>query len=348
MKCIDKSLHSDSQIAPIFQILSYAISALFLFSHNVNVWAQVPETEKIAFVSKRDGNAEIYIMNPDGSEQTNLTQHPAEDYDPAWSPGGKQILFSSNRDGPFDLYLMDADGKNLQKVFKSSKYRRGPTWSPDGKWIAYTQANPQKAILLFGARFVPSTELTLYIATVTGQAAEKLTDGFDPSWSPNGREIVYVMGGRKQTPLGIFDLQTRTRDILLPKEVPWILDPTWSPQGDKIAFTKLNGAGFQAQGFLTFQKGTIHTVNLDGMSLEQITDKLSSYNPTWSPQGDELIYNARSGTLQLYKMKLDVGISTQLTHDGSNSSPDWLNPNTLAVSPSVHSLTTTWGKIKTD
>ena len=331
-----------------FTILSYAISTLFVFSSSIAVWAEDPETEKIAFVSKRDGNAEIYIMNPDGSEQTNLTQHPAEDYDPAWAPGGKQILFSSNRDGPFDLYLMDADGKNLQKVFKSSKYRRGPTWSPDGKRIAYAQANPQKAILLFGARFVPSTELTLYIATPTGHTAEKLTDGFDPSWSPNGREIVYVMGGRKQTPLGIFDLQTRTRDILLPRDIPWILDPTWSPQGDKIIFTKLNGAGFNAQGFLTFQKGTLHTVNLDDMGLEQITDELSSYNPTWSPQSKEIIYNARSGTLQLYKMKLDVGTSTQLTHDGSNSSPDWLNPNTLKVSPSVHSLTTIWGKIKTD
>ena len=71
-----------------------------------------PETEKIVFVSKRDGNAEIYIMNPDGSEQVNLTQHPAEDYDPAWSPNGKHIVFTSDRtEGVFDLYLMNPDGE---------------------------------------------------------------------------------------------------------------------------------------------------------------------------------------------------------------------------------------------
>ena len=136
-------------------------------------------------------------MNPDGSEQMNLTQHPAADYNPAWSPNGKQILFSSDRDGIFDLYLMDPDGTNVQKVFKSSKYRMDAAWSPDGKRIAYAQGDPRKAILQFGMRFVPYADLTLHVAAVNGDAVEKLTDGFEPSWSPDGREIAFVVGGRK-------------------------------------------------------------------------------------------------------------------------------------------------------
>ena len=122
-------------------ILIYILRALFVFSSDSMVWAR----EKIVFMSKRDGNAEIYVMNANGSEQINLTQHPAADYDPAWSPNGKQILFSSDRDGIFDLYLMDADGTNVRKVFENSKYRWNPVWSPDGKWIAYAQGDPGKA-----------------------------------------------------------------------------------------------------------------------------------------------------------------------------------------------------------
>ena len=328
-----------------FIMFSYTLSALLVFSGVHVGWAEAPSTAKVVFMSKRDGNAEIYSMNTDGSEQVNLTQHPAEDYNPTWSPNGKQILFSSDRDGIFDLYLMDADGTNVRKVFESSKYRWAPAWSPDGKRIAYAQTDPGKAKLLFGARFAALTDLTIYTATPNGDSVEKLTDGSNPNWSPDGREIVFVMGGRKSTPMGILELQTRKKKTLLSKEMPWITDPSWSPRGDKITFAQLSGAGFNGQGFLTFQKGTIYIANHDGTGPRQITDELSAYNPTWSPQGSELIYNARSGTLQLYKTDLNGDNPIQLTHDGSNSSPDWFDP-AYSVLPSAQSMTTMWGKLK--
>ena len=71
-------------------------------------------------------------MNPDGSEQVNLTQHRAADLDAVWSSSGEQILFVSDREGVRDLYLMDPDSRKVQRVFKKDAYRDDPTWSPDG------------------------------------------------------------------------------------------------------------------------------------------------------------------------------------------------------------------------
>ncbi|MHC4335208.1 MAG: TolB family protein [Planctomycetota bacterium] len=65
---------------------------------------------KIAFVSERDGNSEIYVMNADGSAQKNLTNNPASDEAPNWSPDGKMIAFASFRDGNYEIYVMNADG----------------------------------------------------------------------------------------------------------------------------------------------------------------------------------------------------------------------------------------------
>ena len=92
------------------------------------------------FSSNRDGNWEIYMMNPDGTRLERLTYDRAVDWEPVISPMGDQILFTSNRGGTRDLYLMDVDGRNVRPLFPFSEaYRTQPTWSPDGERIAYSQ-----------------------------------------------------------------------------------------------------------------------------------------------------------------------------------------------------------------
>ena len=127
------------------RLLTFAISILLVLNGSVSpLFAKAPTTPKILFTSTRDGGQrEVYIMNPDGSEQVRLTQHRAEDLEAVWSPTGEQILFVSDRGGARDLYLMDPDGSHVRRVFKFKiePWRESPTWSPDGKQFAYTQVD---------------------------------------------------------------------------------------------------------------------------------------------------------------------------------------------------------------
>src|SRR5262249_38378254 len=86
---------------------------------------------RIGFESERDGNAEIYSMEPDASNQTRLTQNAAADTDPAWSPDGRSIVFTSNRDGNDEIYTMNADGDGQTRLTTSPGSDSNPFWSPD-------------------------------------------------------------------------------------------------------------------------------------------------------------------------------------------------------------------------
>ena len=130
----------------------------------------------IAFVSNRDGNYEIYVMNPDGSGVTPLTNTvaPVGHFDPAWSRNGKQIAFASNRDGNYEIYIMNADGSGVTRLTNGVLfYSFRPAWSPDGEQIAF-ESNRDAAfnndIYVMNADGTGVTRLTDNIA-VDGEAA---------------------------------------------------------------------------------------------------------------------------------------------------------------------------------
>jgi TolB protein len=93
-----------------------------------------PDGRRFAFVSKRDGNDEVYVINVDGSGLRNLTRNPARDGHPAWSSDGRKIGFTSNRGGNRDIYVMNADGsrqRNLTHGLRQQAF--GIAWSPAQK-----------------------------------------------------------------------------------------------------------------------------------------------------------------------------------------------------------------------
>jgi dipeptidyl aminopeptidase/acylaminoacyl peptidase len=134
----------------------------------------LPPYYRIAFVSSRDGNAEIYAMNADGSHQTNLTNNPARDAGAVWSPDSRQIMFLSDRDGNEEIYVMNADGSSQTNLTNDSARDGYPAWSPNGRRIAFER------------------EGDIYVMNADGSNQTNLTndsarDGY-PAWSPTIHE----------------------------------------------------------------------------------------------------------------------------------------------------------------
>jgi dipeptidyl aminopeptidase/acylaminoacyl peptidase len=138
-----------------------------------------PDGARIAFVSNREGNDEIYVMDADGSGQKRLTTDMDEDLSPTWSPDGSRIAFQSNRDGFNRIHVMDADGLAVIGLTDSDGF--DPAWSADGSRIAFTSTkdgNPE-----------------IYVMSSDGSNAMRVTHDpshdWNPSWSPDGSKIAF-------------------------------------------------------------------------------------------------------------------------------------------------------------
>ena len=335
-----------------------ALSLIFLSTGICAVLAKAPTTPKILFTSTRDGNREIYMMNPDGSEQVNLTQHPASDMDAVWSPRGDKILFVSIDNGTRvrDLYVMDPDGSNVRRVFKrKAKGRRErPTWSPDGKQFTYSYVDWDRG------------EFGLYLGTFGEEDAELLPYGSSPEWSPDGSEIAYSISHQFGARLTFMDVRTRKLEQPLPdKALQWQENPSWSAVGDRLAISGnrhllpvIDGKGLDEARALhnAWQdKFTVFIVNRDGTGLRQLIEEAgpAAGVSTLSPDGSEVLYTQEiNGHSQIFKIDINSGVRTQLTHIAgpfreTNVGADWFDPAyALPVSPQPHLLTTTWGDVK--
>jgi Tol biopolymer transport system component len=129
---------------------------------------------RIVFMSERDGNGEIYVVNADGSGQTNLTDNPAIDRYPTWSLDGSRIAFVSFRGKNEEIYVMNADGTDQVNLTNNPAFDGTPAWSPDGSRIAFSH-NLQ-------VEFKP--DIFVMNADGTDQTRLTMDGGYDPAWSP--------------------------------------------------------------------------------------------------------------------------------------------------------------------
>ena len=141
---------------------------------------------KIAFISDRDGDWEIHVMDADGSNQTRLTNNVGvvltrglpsgsiQESGPSWSPDGSKILFISDQDGDTEIYVMDADGSNQAKLTDNEVADWQPSWSPDGSSIAFN-SNRDGNWEIYAMNADGSNQIRL---------TNNLADCYYPSWVP--------------------------------------------------------------------------------------------------------------------------------------------------------------------
>ncbi|HYY57045.1 MAG TPA: hypothetical protein VE842_06900 [Pyrinomonadaceae bacterium] len=260
---------------------------------------------KLAFVTYRDGDAEIYVTNADGSGVVNLTDDPAYDWEPAWSPDGTQLVFNSDRSGAEELWLMDSDGSNPTRLTTNGSNGVNFVWSPDGTKIAWQNWDSNTG------------NYDICVINADGTGFSNLTNDSDsqdkPQWSPNGTKILYQ--GDVTDPItesclpDVFVMNSDGSGKTNLTNTPEAGDfaPVWSPDGTKIAF----GRSYDDQG--------IYVMDSDGTDQSPVfTD---SYNggvkAEWSPDGTGLAFDTYvDGDSEIYCVNLDGSGLTNITSDG--------------------------------
>ena len=244
----------------------------------------------VAFTLRQNGNSDLYVLSIGQSQPVRLTNHPAGDRDPAWSPDGRQLAFASRRDGNWEIYVLNLPDGRLRRLTRDTAFDGGPSWSPDGRWLVFESYR--------------ANNLDLYLISADGeQGPIRLTQheapDFSPAWSPDGRHVAFTSWRSGNKDIFIMSLDTAADDAVYNVTgTPDLLEdnPAFSPDGDKLAFSE-DSTGFELVYALPLDE---YTPAGEWISHGQ------GRHPSWSPDGKALAYIHGAGQNHLIASSLDA------------------------------------------
>jgi Tol biopolymer transport system component len=294
-----------------------AVTALSALTAGAAAGSAFPgENGRIVFQSTRDGRAEIYSMNADGTDETRLTNTPGGNSEPSFSPDGRTIVFRSNRDGNAEIYTMNADGTGERRITNNPAPDTKPSFSPGGQGIVFLRAVER----------YPS----IWVMDVDGSNERRLTNSppfgeGEPTFSPTGGRIAFA-GGTSAFLSDIFIMDTdgaNRTDLLAPLPPNHVLrnsvnrDPSFSPDGQTLAF---------ASAFENSGQSAIYTMNVP-FFVNPTRLVFNASQPAFSPDGTKIVFRGESQVaVEIHVMNRDGSDERALTTRSAGTSdalPNW-------------------------
>jgi len=263
----------------------------------------------IYFVSNRTGHKEIWVMDPDGRNQRQLTRFNSTSIEPAVSPDGSKIAFTSYARGTPGIFMFSVDPvRDLHFYNQAASVNETPAFTPDGKQILYASSAGGRCCRIF-------------LANLDGSGFRPITSSsfidVEPKVNPKtGGEIAFVSG--RSGPQQIYRMNMDGADIeRLTDGTGEASNPCWHPDGHILAFS-------WTRGFAT-GNWNLFIMDVASHKYDQLTHSEGrNEHPSWAPDGMHLAFDStRTGRTQIYTMLSDGTQVQPLTTLGENWTPVW-------------------------
>jgi Tol biopolymer transport system component len=250
------------------------------------------------------GDANIYLINADGSNRRRLTGAGNDQAEPDWSPDGQFVAYQSDRAGNYDVWVIDAGGGNERQLTTGDADEREPDWSPDGGQIVYRRGGE------------PNGDGELWVMDAGGQNQRQLggqaISGRAPVWSPDGSQVAF-MSERGDT-WNVYLLDLSSGDV---RRVSGCSAhcrfPSWSPDGQYILFHSTESAN-------SFTPVKVWRQRADGSgSAELLAEGNNPGRAVWSAEGP-VAFNTDDG---IEIMNADGSERHALPNSDDGWAPDW-------------------------